>query len=64
MRCCEDCVHFRRREDGLPLCLAPDFVRAHFGDRDRALHATNTVNRCRRFCMRIEDQTQGQPSVP
>ncbi|TPQ35716.1 hypothetical protein [Cupriavidus pinatubonensis] len=49
MNCCEGCIHFRRREDGLPLCLAVMLDADERAARDRALKGTNALNRCTRF---------------
>lgn len=49
MRCCEDCIHFRRRDDGLPVCMAVLVNAADRIERDRALKGTNALNRCAAF---------------
>ncbi|WP_024569146.1 hypothetical protein [Cupriavidus metallidurans] len=46
VRSCECCRAFRRRDDGLPICLTPARSYADVGAQRIALAGANARNRC------------------
>ncbi|GLC92240.1 hypothetical protein Tamer19_16480 [Cupriavidus sp. TA19] len=61
VRCCETCANFRRRPDGLPLCMEPQRSHADAQAQRTALRGTNALCRCPLFQpQHVADKPDGE----